>query len=144
MPSMTRTNGKAGEAAINKARYGDLLQETLPRPIRTEAENERYLRVVEHLMSLGKRITREQRELLDLLVLLIERFEAERYALSPASPVEALRELMQQRGMKLADLAALIGSKGVASEILNGKRALSKANIKRLAGYFDVSPEVFL
>jgi len=144
MPSMTRTNGKAGEAAINKARYGDLLQETLPRPIRTEAENERYLRVVEHLMSLGKRITREQRELLDLLVLLIERFEAERYALSPASPVEALRELMQQRGMKLADLAALIGSKGVASEILNGKRALSKANIKRLAGYFGVSPEVFL
>jgi len=141
---MTRTNGKAGEAAINKARYGDLLQETLPRPIRTEAENERYLRVVEHLMSLGKRITREQRELLDLLVLLIERFEAERYALSPASPVEALRELMQQRGMKLADLAALIGSKGVASEILNGKRALSKANIKRLAGYFGVSPEVFL
>jgi antitoxin component HigA of HigAB toxin-antitoxin module len=64
-------------------------------------------------MSLGKRITPEQRELL-LLVLLIERFEAERYALSPASPVEALRELVQQRSMKLADLAALIGSKGVA------------------------------
>lgn len=144
MPSMTRTNGKVSEEGINKTRYGDLLRETLPRPIRTEAENERYLRVVEHLMSLGKRITPEQRELLDLLVLLIERFEAERYALSPASPVEALRELMQQRGMKLADLAALIGSKGVASEILNGKRALSKANIKRLAGYFGVSPEVFL
>jgi HTH-type transcriptional regulator / antitoxin HigA len=64
--------------------------------------------------------------------------------LSPASSVEALRELMQQRSMKLADLAALIGSKGVASEILNGKRAMSKANIKRLAGYFGVSPEVFL
>jgi HTH-type transcriptional regulator/antitoxin HigA len=144
MPSMTRTNGKASDAAINKARYGDLLRETLPRPIRTEAENERHLRVVEHLMSLGKRITPEQRELLGLLVLLIERFEAERYALSPASPVEALRELMQQRSMKLADLAALIGSTGVASEILNGKRALSKANIKRLAGYFGVSPELFL
>jgi HTH-type transcriptional regulator/antitoxin HigA len=144
MPSMTRTNGKTGEVAINEARYGDLLRETLPRPIRTEAENERYLRVVEHLMSLGKRITLEQRELLDLLVLLIERFEAERYALSPASPMEALRELIQQRGMKLADLAALIGSKGLASEILNGKRAISKTNIKRLAGYFGVSPEVFL
>jgi HTH-type transcriptional regulator/antitoxin HigA len=144
MPRMTRTNGKTGEVAINEARYGDLLRETLPRPIRTEAENERYLRVVEHLMSLGKRITLEQRELLDLLVLLIERFEAERYALSPASPMEALRELIQQRGMKLADLAALIGSKGLASEILNGKRAISKTNIKRLAGYFGVSPEVFL
>src|SRR5260370_34272524 len=144
MPSMTRTNGKASEAAINKARYGDLLRETLPRPIRTEAENERYLRVVEHLMSLGKRITPEQRELLDLLVLLIERFAAARYALNPAPPVEPLRDLMQQPAMKLADLAVLIGSKGGASEILNGKRALSKANIKRLAGYFGVSPEVFL
>src|SRR5229473_5936270 len=126
MPSMTRTNGKASEAAINKARYGDLLRETLPRPIRTEAENERYLRVVEHLMSLGKRITPEQRELLDLLVLLIERFEAARYALNPASPVEALRELMQQRGMKLADLAVFFFKQKAAYEILNGKRALSK------------------
>jgi len=45
--------------------------------------------------------------------------------------------------MKLADLAALIGSKGVASELLNGKRALSKVNIKRLAEYFG-GPEVFL
>ena len=144
MPGMTRTDGRVSHAAINKARYGDLLRETLPRPIRTEAENEQYLRVVEHLMSLGKRITPEQQALLDLLVLLIERFEAERYALNPASPVEALRELMQQRSLKLADLAALIGSKGVASEILNGKRALSKANIKRLAGYFGVSPELFL
>ena len=144
MPSMTRTNGRASEAAINKARYGDLLRETLPRLIRTEAENERYLRVVEHLMSLGEGITPEQRELLKLLVLLIERFEAERYTLNSAPPLEALRELMQQRSMKLADLAALIGSKGVASEILNGKRALSKANIKRLAGYFGISAEVFL
>jgi HTH-type transcriptional regulator / antitoxin HigA len=82
--------------------------------------------------------------LLDLLVVLIERFEAERYSLSAASPVEALRELMGARGMKLAGLAALIGSKGVASEILSGKRGLSKTNIKRLAEHFGVSPEVFL
>jgi len=94
-------------AVGHAARYGDLLRETLPRPIRTEAENEQYLRVVEHLMSLGKRITPEQRELLDLLVLLIERFEAERYTLNHASPVEALRELMQQRSMKLAGSRAL-------------------------------------
>jgi HTH-type transcriptional regulator / antitoxin HigA len=82
--------------------------------------------------------------LLDLLVVLIERFEAERYSMSSASTVEVLRELMQARGMKVADLATLIGSKGVASEILNGTRGLSKTNIKRLAENFRVSPEVFL
>jgi HTH-type transcriptional regulator / antitoxin HigA len=131
-------------AAINETAYGRLLRKALPRPIRTEKENERYLRIVEHLMDLGERMTPEQRELMDLLVTLIERFEAERYSLGAASPVEVLRELMEARGMKLAGLAVLIGSKGVASEILNGKRGLSKTNIRRLAEHFHVSPEVFL
>ncbi len=131
-------------APINEAAYGKLLRKALPRPVRTEKDNERYLQVVEHLMDLGERIAPEQRELLDLLVVLIERFEAERYSLSAASPVEVLRELMEARGMKLADLAALIGSKGVASEMLSGKRGFSKTNIKRLAEHFRVSPELFL
>ena len=131
-------------APINEAAYGKLLRKALPRPVRTERDNERYLQVAEHLMNLGERMTPEQRELLDLLVVLIERFEAERYTLSAASPVEVLRELMQARGMKLAGLSTLIGSKGVASEILSGKRGLSKTNIRRLAEYFRVSPELFL
>jgi HTH-type transcriptional regulator/antitoxin HigA len=131
-------------APINEAAYGKLLRKALPRPVRTERDNERYLQVAGHLMNLGERMTPEQRELLDLLVVLIERFEAERYSLSAASPVEVLRELMQARGMKLAGLGTLIGSKGVASEILSGKRGLSKTNIRRLAEYFRVSPELFL
>ena len=130
-------------APIDEAAYGKLLRKALPRPIRTEKDNERYLQVVERLMDLGERLTPEQHELMELLVTLIERFEAERYSLSAASPLEALREL-GARGMKLAGLAALIGSKGVASEILSGKRGLSKTNIKRLAEHFGVSPEVFL
>jgi HTH-type transcriptional regulator/antitoxin HigA len=131
-------------APINEAAYGKLLRKALPRPVRTERDNERYLQVAGHLMNLGERMTPEQRELLDLLVVLIERFEAERYSLSAASPVEVLREMMQARGMKLAGLGTLIGSKGVASEILSGKRGLSKTNIRRLAEYFRVSPELFL
>jgi len=131
-------------APIDEAAYGKLLRKALPRPVRTEKDNERYLQVVGHLMDLGERIAPEQRELLDLLVVLIERFEAERYPLGAASPVEVLRELMEARGMKLADLAALIGSKGVALEMLSGKRGLSKTNIKRLAAHFRVSPELFL
>jgi HTH-type transcriptional regulator / antitoxin HigA len=79
-----------------------------------------------------------------LLVVLIERFESERYTLPAATPAEVLRELMEARGMTLANLAAIIGSKGVASEMLSGKRGLSKANIKRLAEHFGVSPVVFL
>lgn len=133
------------DAGFDEAVYGKLLGKTLPRAIHSEEENERYLRVVEHLMSLGERMTAEQRELLDLLVILIEQFEAQRYASkTPASAGEVIRELMEARGMKFAELAALIGSKGVASEVLSGKRGLSKTNIKRLAKFFGVSAEVFL
>ena len=46
------------DAGFDEAVYGKLLRKTLPRAIRSEEENERYLRVVEHLMSLGERITR--------------------------------------------------------------------------------------
>jgi HTH-type transcriptional regulator/antitoxin HigA len=132
------------KAAIDEAAYGRLLRKTLPRPIRTEKENEHYLRIVERLMDLGPRMTPEQGELLDLLVTLIERFESERYSLSAASAGEVLRELMEARATKFSELGAIIGSKGVASEILSGKRGLSKANIKRVAQHFRVSPEVFL
>ncbi len=132
------------DAAINDAVYGKLLRKTLPRPIRTEHDNERYLEVVAHLMELGDQMTPEQRDLLDLLVVLIERFESERYELNAAAPVDVLRKLMEARTMKLVDLAAIVGSKGLASEILNGKRGLSKTNIKRLARHFGVSAGVFL
>ncbi len=113
-------------------------------PITSEDENERYLEIVDRLIELGDRLTPKQNELLRLLVVLIERFEAERYTLERAEPREVLRELMDARGMKIADLADIIGSKGVASEILSGKRGLSKGNIRKLADFFGVSPEVFL
>ncbi len=132
------------EATIDEVAYGRLLRKTLPRPIRTEKENERSLQEVERLMELGEHMTLEQRELLDLLVVLIERFESDHYGLKAASPADVLRELMDARGMTLSELAQLIGSKGLASEILSGKRELSKTNIRRLAEYFAVSPGVFL
>ncbi len=95
-------------AAINEAAYGRLLRKTLPRPIRTEKENEHYLRIVERLMELGPRMTAEQGELLNLLVTLIERFESERYSLSAAAPREVLHELMDARGTKLSELGVIV------------------------------------
>ncbi|MEA2204617.1 MAG: HTH-type transcriptional regulator / antitoxin HigA [Blastocatellia bacterium] len=71
-------------------------------------------------------------------------FEEKSYRLNDAEPHEVLRELMSAPGLRQGDLAPLLGSKGRVSEVLNGKRAVSKAQAKTLADYFHVSAELFI
>jgi HTH-type transcriptional regulator/antitoxin HigA len=125
-------------------RYGELLRKTRPRVIRSEAENESALREIDMLMQRGDAISGEESELLALLVALVERFEEEHYALPTAAPVDVLRELMAARSMKQRDVAMLFGSKGIASEVLAGKRGISKSQAKRLAEFFGVSVALFI
>ncbi len=111
--------------------------------IETEAENELYLAEVSKLMQLGENLSPAQERLLKLLVNLIESFEDRHYQLKPATPLEILTELMSQRGLKQKDLVPVFGSQGVASEVLNGKREISKAIAKALGNFFKVSPALF-
>lgn len=59
-------------------------------------------------------------------------------------PVEVLRELMSMNNMNTTDLGYILGTRGLASEVLNGKRGLSKALIGKLARRFNVNSSVFL
>lgn len=59
-------------------------------------------------------------------------------------PVDLLKHLMKENGMNTSDLGAVIGSRGLASEVVNGKRGLSKTLIGRLARRFSVDPSLFL
>ena len=135
-------------AHIDKKKYSRLLAKTLPRAISTEEENERLLAIVEQLMSKGENnLSPEEDVLLELLVTLIERFEEDYYKLdrnTPASSIEVLRELMSARGLKPKDLWDLFGSKGLTSEVLSGKRGISKSKAKALAEFFHVSPDLFI
>ena len=125
--------------------YGELLVEALPRPIRTEAENERALAIVDRLMSKGEdNLTPEETSLLELLVQLIERFEEKAYRIPDAPGYRVLKTLMENRGVKQADLLPIFGSRGIASEVVNGKRAISKAQAKMLGEFFGLSPAVFI
>jgi HTH-type transcriptional regulator/antitoxin HigA len=129
---------------INLQKYGKLLAKVRPTIIRTEAENNRMLILVEQLMAKGDRLTPEEGELVKLLGRLIADFEEKFYHLQDAEPYEVLRELMDARGLKQTDLAQLFGSKSRASEVINGKRAISKAQAKALAEVFHVSAELFI
>ncbi len=125
--------------------YGRLLAEYQPRPITAEEENERALETVEHLMALPER-SPETSALIAVWVTLIEQFEEKHYPLptTESTPAQMLRFLMDQHDLKQANLVGLLGSSGVVSEIVNGKRSISKAQAKVLAERFHVSPALFL
>lgn len=129
---------------LDRQAYASLLGQVQPKVIESEEENELFLAEVEKLMALGEDLTPEQLQLMNLLVSLIEQFEDQHYQLRPASPLEVLTELMAQRGLKQKDLVHLFGSQGIASEVLNGKRAISKAQAKALGDFFYTSPALFL
>ncbi len=74
---------------------------------------------------------------------LIENYEDQKYKIKESSPVDTLKYLMQEHGLNQADLKE-IGSQGVVSEILTGKRTLNIEQIKKISSKFNVSPLVFI
>jgi HTH-type transcriptional regulator / antitoxin HigA len=123
--------------------YVQLLQECPPRVIRTEQENEAYMKKLYELDRRSGRLTQPEKELAELLTLLIEDFEEKRYRLPRAKPVEALEFLMEQHGLKQKDLVDVFGTRSIVSEVLSERRELSKEHIRRLSRRFHVSPEIF-
>jgi HTH-type transcriptional regulator/antitoxin HigA len=79
-----------------------------------------------------------------LMATIIKDFDAKQPQPEPASPQEVLLHLIEANNMKQADLVGKIGSKGVVSEIVKGKRSISKAQGKILGETFNVSPSVFI
>ena len=122
--------------------YSSWLRHSLPTPIRSEAENQRHIAMLEELDRKG-RMTAAERRMADLLTLLIEDFEEKHYSLRAASPVEALNELMLANNLKQKDLLDVFGTPSVVSEVLSGKRKLTTEHVRRLSRRFHVSPEVF-
>jgi HTH-type transcriptional regulator / antitoxin HigA len=88
-------------------------------------------------------LTPEERQYAELLIVLIQKFE-ERYRLPvETTPLDAVRFFMDQHDLKQSDMLDVFGSKGIASEVLGGKRRLSKTHIERLSEKFHVSPATF-
>jgi HTH-type transcriptional regulator/antitoxin HigA len=93
--------------------------------------------------SIGNNEHHPLASLMETVGILIEKYEEDHHPMPKASGVEALKYLMEEQGLKQADLSD-IGSQGVVSEILNGKRELNVRQIKLLAQKFSVSPQVFI
>jgi HTH-type transcriptional regulator/antitoxin HigA len=126
------------------ARYGQLLAEATPRVIRTEEENERALAIIRRLMKTPEaELTPEQGALLELLVELVHDFEEEHYPLPETEPHKMLQCCLDEEGLKPSDLWTIL-PKSRVSEILSGKRAISKAQARKLGDFFHVPIDLFL
>ena len=130
---------------LNAARYAELLSKTLPVAVKSEAEYDRMLVVINGLMSVTEeRLTPEEGALLDLLATLIERYEEEHYTISDAPGHQILASLLEERGLKQRELLPVFGSRGIISELENGKRPIGLKVAKKLGRFFGINPEVFL
>ena len=129
---------------FDETKYVGLLKKVLPVKIQTEEEYERLLGQVRLLMERDEEsLSPEEIRILDLLGTLVEQYEQEYYPIDEGTPLDTLKFLMEQHKLQHKDVWPLFGSKGVASEVLNGKRMVSKAQAKRLAEKFHVPADLF-
>jgi HTH-type transcriptional regulator / antitoxin HigA len=129
---------------FSPTQYSELLSRHQPKLIKTEAENDRALAVVEDLMHRSD-LTPEEDELLNLLVLLIERFETEFYQCGAAStPHSMLEFLMEQQDITQTDLLPIFASESEVQAVLKGDRDLTITQVKALATRFNVKPNAFV
>jgi HTH-type transcriptional regulator/antitoxin HigA len=128
---------------LDEKSYGQLLRRTLPHVIRTEGE---CARLTNELMRLDERddLTLEEKELAELLTVLIDNYEQHRYPVPKANPQQVLKHLMEARNLTQKDLWKIFRSKGITSEVFHGKRSISKTQAKKLAQFFHVSAELFI
>ena len=120
----------------------EMIRQGAPRLIHSDEELAAYTDALFRLTA-KRHPTREEEEAIELLTLLIERYEAERYPVPDADPVEVLRFLLRQNGLTQRAIAAELGSESTVSLVLSGKRRLNRDHIARLSRRFHVSPSVF-
>ncbi len=110
----------------------------------TKEENERLIAELERLDASGRQLSPEQERLAELLTTLIEQFEEQHYPVGQPTPVEALKALMEERGLRQRDLIPVFGASSVVSDVIHGKRGISKAHARKLATFFPAPIEIFI
>ena len=112
------------------------------KPIRTKADYEAALRVIERLW--GSRAGTPEGDRLDILATLVDAYESEHYPMDPPDPIEAIKFRMEQQGLNRKDLADILGSRTRVAEVLNRRRGLSINMIRRLHEKLGISVEVLI
>jgi HTH-type transcriptional regulator/antitoxin HigA len=112
------------------------------RPIRTEDD---YQAALEEMKLLwGSKAGMSEGDRLDVLATLVDAYESQHDPIDPPDPIEAIKFRMEQQGLSLRDLEAMLGPRAGVAEILNRRRGLSIAMIRRLHESLGISAEVLI
>lgn len=124
--------------------YHGLVMMFMPRALHDEIDYENTVEVIDALA--GHELSDDQELYLDTLSTLVEVYENEHHAIktSGLTPLEALKFLMEERGMIAADLGKLLGERTLGSKILRGERKIGLKYAKRLAETFGVDVSLFI
>jgi HTH-type transcriptional regulator/antitoxin HigA len=127
------------------ATYAELLIETVPQVIETQAPYNQIARRFGDLVGKGRARSAEETKLLRLLALLVEDYDR-RHALPPdkSTPAETLQFLLEHSGKTAANLQSIFGQRSHVHEALTGKRSISAPQARKLGQLFQVSPGLFL
>jgi HTH-type transcriptional regulator/antitoxin HigA len=112
------------------------------KPIRTKKDYEAALAEVERLWGAKRGTPAGDR--LDVIATLLEAYESEHFPIDPPDPIEAIKFRMEQRGLTRKDLEPYIGTRTRVAEVLNGKRSLSIAMIRRLHAALGIPAETLI
>jgi len=112
------------------------------RPIRNDEDHSKAMERIEALW--GAEPGTPEADQLEVLVTLVDAYEAEHHAVDPPDPIDALRFRMEQAGMTRKDLEPYIGSRARVSEVLNRRRTLTLAMIRRLRDGLGIPADVLL
>ena len=116
--------------------------ETLKYTVIKDVEQyKKYCDILEELILNANKATKDE---IELLTVLIEKWDNEHSTCNDSDPIELLKALMEEHNLKAKDLAEIVDlSKGTISKILNYHKGLSKDTIRKLSDYFNLSQEAF-
>lgn len=112
--------------------------------IRNEKEYDEALDRVDELMELDPELGTPQSDELEVLALLIEKYEEKNWVIASPDPIEAIKYRMEEMHLKQKDLIPYVGNKSKVSEVLNRKVALSLTMIRNLSEALHIPLEVLV
>ncbi len=112
------------------------------KPIKSEADYEKVLAEIDGLMGAGPGTSESDQ--LEVLVTLVEAYEAGRWRIDAPDPISVIEHVMEAQGLRQKDLAALLGSQPRASEVLNRQRPLTLAMIRALSTEWKLPADVLV